>query len=395
VRILIISHEFPPIGGGGANACMYLAREYAQLGNDVDIITVWFNGEQDSETIDDYTGKIRINRLHSKRTRKDSCSFIEMLDFVIKALPFSKRLVRKRLLAQQQYHICHIFFGIPSGVVGIYLKKKYGLPYVVRFGGGDIPGFQERFRTLYKVIGPFVRIIWKNADGLVANSKGLRDFAYSFCSKYPVDIIYNGVDTKTFYCQEDKQEAGKVITLLFVSRLIERKGLQFLIPHLKDIQEKTGRIIKLLVVGDGPYKNTLASMADSIGVSDIIEFVGQKDKNELLQYYHRGDIFVFPSKKEGMPNSVLEAMACGLPIVMSPCQGSEELIEGNGVIAEKEPENYYKSVIDMLFYSNAYLTQMGLKSRDIVESKFSWRKCADKYLNLFNNIIECKGDCKV
>ena len=81
MKILIISHEYPPIGGGGANACMYLAREYAKNNHAVDIVTVWYEGLQEKEIIDDYSGTITIYRVKAKRSKKESCGFAEMRSF--------------------------------------------------------------------------------------------------------------------------------------------------------------------------------------------------------------------------------------------------------------------------------------------------------------------------
>ena len=121
-------------------------------------------------------------------------------------------------------------------------------------------------------------------------------------------------------------------------------------------------------------------------LSSMITFEGQKDKSELLPYYQSGDIFVFPSKKEGMSNAVLEAMACGLPIVMSPCQGSSELIDGNGVISDPDLTKFKKTLIDAISAGNEELKRMSDCSRQRAQNLFSWKSVAERYMFLFESI---------
>lgn len=387
MKILIISHEYPPIGGGGANACMNLSKEYAKVGHDVDIITVWYEGLLEKEVISDFKGNISIVRVKSKREHKEHCSFKEMLDFIVKVMPLADKKVSVSIAKNVPYDICQIFFGIPSGPIGYYLKKRYKLPYVIRFGGGDIPGFQERFTKVYKLIGPAIKVLWRDADALVANSEGLKKLAENFCDKYPILVYPNGVDTEYFYPSKEKKNLSKKIELLFVSRLIERKGLQFLIPRLKWVQEISDKKIHLTIVGDGPYRATLESLVSEGDLADMVSFEGQKDKKYLLGYYQKGDVFVFPSKKEGMPNAVLEAMACGLPIIMSPCQGSKELIEGNGIITDSDLTQFCESLCTLLAGTPEKLYYMAECSRQRAEELFSWQSVADKYMKLFQELV--------
>ena len=379
MRILIISHEYPPIGGGGANACMYLAREFAKKKNDVYIISVWYEGTQEKEVIEYEGGTITLFRIKAKRKYKEHCSFIEMLDFIFKA-----RKEIDLLFKSKCFDITQIFFGIPSGPLGLYIKKKYKIPYVIRFGGGDIPGFQNRFKILYKLLGYPLKVIWNKADGLVANSEGLKDFALSFYNKKEIYVIYNGVDTEKFFPGE-RCENSEVSNLLFVSRLIERKGLQDVIPYLNAIREKSGKEIHLTIVGDGPYRETLMQLAQKYGTTELISFEGQHDKNELLDYYQKGDVFIFPSRKEGMPNAVLEAMACGLPIIMNKrCQGCKELVDQNGILVE---DNFADEISNFLKCSDKQKSEMGCRSRKKAIQNFSWEMTAEKYIDLFNEIL--------
>lgn len=371
MKILVVSHEFPPIGGGGANACYFLTREYVKAGHEVVVVTANYQDMPELEVIDG----VSVIRVNSGRAFKDHCGFGEMAEYLAKTMKIIGKLEK-----EEMFDVCQVFFGIPSGPIGYWLKKKYRVPYIIRFGGGDIPGFQKRFKWVYKFISPIIKILWRNADALVANSNELKNFAESFYSKKPILVIHNGVDIETFGMDKGKK-VGREIRILFVSRLIERKGLQHIIPMLKSIQSQVEMPIKLIVVGDGPYRERLKNMAVQYDVNDIVQFVGGKEKGELSDYYRSADIFILPSRMEGMPNVVLEAMACGLPIVMTPCGGSEELVKENGYVAPIE--QFDKALIKLCNDTNLRLA-MGEAGRKAAEAEFGWDKKAEAYLEILS-----------
>ena len=382
MNILAISHEYPPIGGGGSNACLFLLRGFVKRGHTATLVTAGFGGLPSEETTRD---GVKIYRVSSKRANKEHCSFPEMFDFLRKA-----KLCANELCTKEKFDIALIFFGIPSGPIGVSLKRKYGIPFIIRFGGGDIPGFQERFKSVYKILGPSIKKIWKKADARVANSDGLRRLAYDFYDKRSFEVIPNGVDGEMFK-PDDMRVSGRVFKILFVSRLIERKGLQHVIPQLpalRDELEAKGKGLRLTIVGDGPYRENLERIAKESGVYDIVDFVGQKDKDQIVPYYQDADVFILPSKKEGMPNVVLEAMACGLPIVMTPCQGSDELIGDNGFVCTTDK---FGEKLRMLAFDDATRRVMGLASGSRVRSSFTWDVTTEKYLKLMKDIISGKG----
>ena len=374
MKILIISHEYPPIGGGGANACYYLAREFAGKGHSVTIITS--NYQNLSEKV--VENNITVIRVNSKRKYIDHCTFEEMFSYLMKAWP-----VAKKSECINKYDVCVTFFGIPGGLLNLGLTWKYRLPYIIRFGGGDIPGAQKRYKYIYKLIAPIIRKIWKNAGGLVANSEGLKQRAREFYDKKDIEIISNGVDT-TFFCPKQQKKDSDEIQILFVSRLIEGKGLQFVLPELKQIQKQVEKKIHLTIVGDGPYRESLEKIVRDEQLENMVFFAGQKEKKEVIPFYQSSDIFILPSLSEGMPNVVLEAMACGLPVIMTPCGGSKELIHENGYITSIEE---FGQTLCRLCKDEDLQEKMGQKSRQIVEQKFSWTEKADHYLKLLEKCM--------
>lgn len=376
MNILIVSHEYPPIGGGGANACYYLSKEYAKSGHRVTIVTALYKDLPKEETIDG----VQVVRVRVLRKEEEKSTFFEMLTYLVSAWHKISRMVKK-----EKFDVCQIFFGIPSGPIGWYLKKKHHIPYIIRFGGGDIPGAQKRFSIVYKILTPAIRAIWANADALVANSEVLRDRALSFESKYPIEIISNGVDSGDFSKDTEPKKEDKKIEILFVSRLIKGKGLQFIIPEMKRINQECDNRVNLVIVGDGPYREELEEITQKSGASLYVRFEGKKNKKELYPYYKSADFFILPSESEGMPNVVLEAMAMGLPVIMTPCGGSKELVQGNGYVASID--QFTERIIELCKDEQGRI-HMGRQSEALARTKFSWQEKAKEYIELFRKSRE-------
>lgn len=375
MKILVLSHEYPPIGGGGANVCFFLTHELKKRDNEVTLVTAQYADLPLKETT---TDGIQIYRIHCKRANKEKSSFYEMFSYLCGAWHKTDKMLRI-----DKFDMCLVFFGIPSGPVALHLKHRYKLPYVVRFGGGDIPGAQKRFKYLYMALAPIIRRIWREADALIANSEGLKKRALGFENRYPITVIENGVDNQFFVPVTKQNNESNCIKILFVSRLIEGKGMQYLIPHLNEIEalvkEKSNRNIELTIIGDGPYRTALEELTHDTGTQQLVIFGGRKNKDEIRRYYQEADIFVLPSLSEGMPNVVLEAMACGLPIIMTPCEGSKELVTDNGIITSLEnlSDNLVKLCTD-----NDLRVSMGQNSIRSVKQSFRWEDIGKRYLEI-------------
>ena len=380
MRLLFLSHEYPPVGGGGATTCRNLAETLAGAGHEVYVVTGPEPGEKPVLGRPD-GHSVRVIRVGGRRKCADHCSFLEMLSYLLMADREACRLHRKK-----PFDLCLAFYGIPAGPAALHLKKRYGLPYVVRIGGGDIPGFQNRFRLLYCLLAPFVRLVWKEADALTANSRGLKRMALRFSRTDRIQVVPNGVDTELFAPQRGSgEEDTEPVRLLIVCRLLKRKGIGDVISCLSDVEDRCGRKLVLTIAGSGPAEQELKEMADRSGAASAIRFTGWIPRETLPGLYRQADIFLCPSFREGMPNTVLEAMASGLPVVMRKrCPGAAELVRENGVLAE---ESFADAMVRILSMERSEWRKMGLKSRALAENEFSRSKNAENYLELFQTII--------
>lgn len=382
MNILIINYEFPPVGGGGGIATYYIAREVARKGHGVTVLTSRFQRLRWYEELEN----IRIYRVPVLRKRRDYCSILEMATFILTSFP-----VLLYLLFKYQYDLIHIFFGVPSGPLGYAAKKLFGIPYIIRMGGGDVPGFRPfQYKRIYSMITPFLDILWRNAAFLVANSDGLRAMALGVFPNFSIQVIPNGVDTDCF-TNGRHRSPGETVRILFVSRLILRKGLQFLIDAVPELCQQAQNPFEIRIVGDGPDKAEFLAQIERLGIQRYFRFLGYVEHEKLPHYYLDADLFVLPSLAEGMPNVVLEAMGSGLPIVATAVAGSEELVQHgeNGFLIAPKDVHALASSLAALVNDRSLCKTMGKQSQQIAQ-QYSWTSIADRYISLYHQSIEKK-----
>ena len=374
MRILIVNSEYPPVGGGAGNASANIAREFVRMGEEVAVLTTRY---QDLP-IDEVEDGIRIHRCISVRKEVSRSNPWEQLSFLLGACTDGLLFLKK-----WKPDVLITFFGVPSGPVGLLAKTLFRIPYIVSLRGGDVPGFRPYdFSTYHKLISPLLRLVWRRADDVVANSEGLRKLAKAFAPQIPVSVIPNGVDVELF--RPDKRDWDPP-HMLFVGRIVYQKGLDVLIEALSDLKDQPW---KLTLVGDGPQLEPLKLEAQQNGLLDRITFPGWVDRSDLIDFYHQANLFVFPSRHEGMPNAVLEAMASGLPVIASQIAGNQELIS-DGKTGYLIPVENSKAIADkllVLFMSKDLKEKMGEAAQERVQSRYSWKNTALKYKDLVQEL---------
>jgi glycosyltransferase involved in cell wall biosynthesis len=384
MRILFFNYEYPPLGGGAANATAYILKEYSKIPDlKVDLVTSSIDGEYHLEKGGE---NIFIHRLPIGKN-KDNLHYQsqkELLTYAWKAYFFAKKLIRKN-----KYDLSHSFFTVPCGFISFLLRKKYRIPYIVSLRGSDVPGYSERFTAVYFFIKPLIRSIWKKSFAVVSNSRGLKDLALKTDPEQKIDVIPNGIDTDQFV----KPESYKVIKsneekfkILCVTRITPRKGIRYLIEAFRELSEKSDDI-SLRIIGDGDERKELEKLSDSLGVGEKVEFTGLVSHEKLPPYFEQADVFVLPSLNEGMSNSMLEALASGLPLIATDTGGTKELIaeDINGFVVKMEDAHDLAEKIEKLMNDPDLKKRMGEESRKKAEM-MSWEKVAEGYFNLYKKL---------
>ncbi|MBI4947476.1 MAG: glycosyltransferase family 4 protein [Bacteroidetes bacterium] len=377
MKILIINYEYPPLGGGGGKQSMYLAELYAQS-NEVYFLTAGWN-EFGVMKKDGYI----LHRLKTKRKKIYCCSNKEMFDFVKKAW-----LAIPSVLKIFKPDIIQIFFTIPTGMIAFHPKLRK-IPYSVSIRGSDVPFHNpDLSKLIYFLFLPFVRKIWSKAHSLISNSETLKSEVLAISPSLNIDVIPNGIDISKFKPKKFNTDS-KEITLLFVGRLIPLKQIDFIIRALPDVNRLSESNIYLTIVGNGCEGKYLRSLVSQLNLSKHVTFTDEVDFSKIQEEYANADIYIQLSKVEGMSNTVMEAMASGLPVITTNVGRNCELINGNGILINEVSHNSIVQAI--LKYSNnkEKIISDGIISRKIIE-KYSWDNIFGQNLKILSNVRDSR-----
>jgi glycosyltransferase involved in cell wall biosynthesis len=383
VNVLLVNYEYPPLGGGAANATMFIGKALAELGHEPTIVTAAF-GDLCGPRHED---GVYVHRLHTRRAAPDRSNFREMASFLAAALRAGRRIA-----AERRVEGAIVFFTVPCGPVGWALKRWLGLPYIVSLRGGDVPGLVPELNAIHRFLAPMRRLILRCAQAVVANSESLARLS-EITDPVPVRVIPNGVDASYFRPAEpDSRPARGPFRILFVGRLQSQKNLALVLRTFAAIKSQTDVPLRLDIVGDGPLRGELEALNHSLRTTDGVVWHGWLPKEELRMLYRSADVFVNPSLYEGMPNTVLEAMACGLPVVASNVGGNDALVKHGvtGFLFDLGVAEEFGQAIIKLIRERDLGQRMGDAARGRVVSDFSWHGVAKQYVELFRSAKEAR-----
>lgn len=279
----------------------------------------------------------------------------------------------------------HYFY--PDGVAAAHLARAFGLPLVITARGTDI-------NLIPEYASPRAQILWaaSQASGIITVAQALNDEieklaatdgALPKVSLPPIRTLRNGVDLKAFH-QADRTAVRQKLgltnpTLLSVGHLIERKGHHLVIEALA----KLGGV-DLLIAGEGPEKRTLTQIVKANGLQDRVTFLGNLPHETLFEIYSAADALVLASSREGWPNVLLEAMACGTPVIATNVWGSGEVVgapEAGLVVDERTADA-------LALAAQTLLADLPDRAATRAYSeKFSWDETSQGQIDLFKEIL--------
>ena len=380
MRILMLDNEFPPLGGGTGVVNYHILKELDRC-KDVWVDLVTSSRTRKEYEICHFGERINIYKVPVDNKNIHHATNRELLLYTWRGYRYSLGL-----MAENQYDFSYAFAGVPAGFISYILFKTKKLPYFISLQGPDVPGFEARYNYLYPFLKPVLRIIWRNAARVIAISEEHQQLALKTMPDLNIPIVFNGVEIDDFYPSGDLKTSGAV-NILCVGRLIERKGQHHLLEAFALLKKSIQQPLHLTLAGTGDFEPELHRLVSNLGIADSVTFRGFVPRDSMPAVYRDADIFVLPSQSEGMSIALLEAMASGLPVVVTNAGGVKELIKPmeNGLVISWADIESLQAALQQLIENPTLRDQFG-KNNVRRAKELGWDQITQQYLELFHAI---------
>nr|HDO80806.1 glycosyltransferase family 1 protein [Candidatus Bathyarchaeota archaeon] len=387
VNVCMLLWEYPPLVQGGLGVHGYEnSKALAKLGCKVSVITRFAF----SQPVFHKDGNVRVYRVPERKLVM-TLPFNDFRVFLSANLAFNIAATAKffKLDGEENFSICHVHDWL-SAIAGLTIKESLGKPMVftvhstesVRSGDRGI----EPIRELEKKCA-------ERADVVIAVSNYIKQEVLRMgIRERKVRVVHNGVDVKMFRPASKKSRRrvrekyglGDGPVVLFLGRLDPSKGLDYLLRALPVVLEEEPEV-KVVIGGQGWLEPVLVSLAKLLGVEDHVVFTGYVPSEELPSLYSAADVFVSPSLCEPFGLTLLEAMACGTPVVSTYAGGIPEFVKPmeNGILVDSHSPDQLAYAITLLLQDEELRRKIAENGRRHVEKEFTWERTAEKTLKIY------------
>ena len=280
----------------------------------------------------------------------------------------------RRMVREWKPDVIHAHWIIPQGLIACFAAGKR-LPVLCTSHGGDLHNFRSwifkwlKARTLNR------------CRRITVVSESMLQRVREITTEVPVDVIPMGTDLEGQFVPPQNAISRTANELIFVGRLVEKKGLRYLLDALASLAEQSPDII-LTVVGDGPLRQEMLTYADQLGIGNRVKFLGGVRHQELPRLYQRAALAVFPfGDQEGFGLVVVEAMGCGCPVIASDVPAIRENIVADvtGVLVPQKDSKALAGAIERSLADNRFRAALAAAALERVRTRFDWRCVTERF----------------
>jgi len=290
--------------------------------------------------------------------------------------------------------VLHAHWALPNGFLGALVSRRLDIPLVVSIPGSDalVADQNPLFRWM-------TRFAFDQAGLITANSHSLRNLAVQRLGADPAkfDLIIYGVDPETLQpsdagVAELRQQLHippQAVIFLAVGRMVYKKGFDVLLKAVSMLRASNTHIV---LIGEGDLWERWQAMGVELGIDERLHWVGNVPRDEIAIYYNMADVLVMPSVTRpatGLSVCVLDAMACGKPIIGSDAAGNPLVVRTsvNGFIVPEGHTAALAAALALLTSDPERRQRMGRASRRFIETEFGWPHLARRYIEHFEKLV--------
>ncbi len=388
LRVHMVVRLFYPWVGGAERQAHKLARTLHEKNVRAEIVTGWwFRGTPQHEVLDG----IRVFRnqtlweMFGLRGLRRFGGYLYMLSLFW-------YLWRRRA----DYEILHVHGLNYHAAVAVLAARWFHRKSVVKLANSGQASDIRKMRMGQQLpLSRFLLPLALQSDRFVATSQAIvQELLEAGVPADRITHIPNGVETDSIPAKVDFGLHDPV-RLVFVGRLHEQKGLDVLLTAFQQLSSQYPVLkLRLQLLGDGPLRDTLVNQAEKLGIAQQVDFVGMTDR--VFDYLQKADIFVLPSRAEGHSNALLEAMTCGLPVVVSNIPANLHVTEHaqNGLVFSAGDPKSLANAVALLLEQPELREQIGKAARKTIESRYSLDFIADRYVSLYHDLLADNKEVK-
>ena len=358
MKILSLTYEYPPIGGGGSIVAAEVNEELVRLGDEVTVLTSAMKGLPVEETVEG----VDVHRTACVRRHRHYTTGPELLTTLAPAYRRGVQLMR-----DLKPDVIHTHFILPSGPLALALSARFNVPYVLTAHGSDVPGYNpDRFGLMHRMLKPAWRRIVEGAASVTSPSRFLADLMRRQGCTVPITIVPNGHRPHPGLGEPRRNR------VLVVARMFPRKGVQHFIDAVAGVDGDW----EFVIAGDGPFRGRLEAQARSVAPN--VQFVGFVNRETLRSLYESSKILVFPSIQENFPMVLLEAMDAGCAIVTTNAEGCAEVVGEAGLVVPKGDPQGIRAALDRLMGDPGLVQDLSARARQRA-ARLTWPNIVGRY----------------
>jgi glycosyltransferase involved in cell wall biosynthesis len=297
----------------------------------------------------------------------------------------------KSILNKEKVDIIHHFFPVqyPRCLSLLPFDKAVMARYPFVVGPISFPTYWPRNaygRFIDFLSKPFFKKCLEEADFITAQTRHTTELVKNVVPNTDVLTVPLCVDTDFFKPNNANEDELEVLT---VANLLPLKGVDYLIDAIRYVKKHYSDIV-LRVIGSGPHEKYLKKLTIRRGLAHNVLFEGHVPHQDIVNYYNKATIFCLPSLTETFGVVMLEAMACGKPVVATKTEGAKEILHQgeDGLLVEIGDSESIANALLFLLDHPAIIVSMGAKGRESCEKKYSWNSIARIYFGIYESLLE-------